>query len=44
MVYSYGETQKDGLDSSWSLVSQALFKDKLTGSNRYLVQEFSVKK
>ena len=43
VLYSYGETSKEPLDSSWRLDRQESYKDALTGDNRYLLQRFLIK-
>ncbi|MDO4872341.1 MAG: glycosyltransferase family 39 protein [bacterium] len=42
VVYNYGDTEKEPLDSSWKMVQQETYKDPITGANRYLIQKFLV--
>jgi hypothetical protein len=44
VIYSYGETEKAPMDSSWKLEYQEVVKDKLLDKNHYLIQKFSIQK
>ena len=44
VIYNYGETQKEPMDSSWKLEYQEVVKDKLLDKNHYLIQKFSIQK